>query len=399
MRSRPILALALAGTCAALAASPATAQQTIRAGQTVNGRLEASDATLDDGSHYEIWNYRGRAGERVTITLRSSDFDAYLAFGRMSGGECQGDCDTDDDGAGGTDARVVATLREDGVYQIRANTLSDGETGSYTLSVESGAAPPPPGPAGTITLGQTVSGRLDADDAQAGDDSFYELWTFRGRPGDRVTITLRSSDFDAYLGWGRMSGGGEWEEIDSDDDGAGGTDARLEVTVGDQGTYVIRANTLSSGETGSYTLQVEAGGSGGDGGDDGDGDNDGGESEEVDLSRAREIRPGAPMSGELDGDDPQLGDESYYELYTFTGRAGDRVTITMRSDDFDTFLALGRAVGGRFEAVESNDDGDGEGTNSRLEVTLPANGQYVIRANSLAGSDTGAYTIELRSAR
>jgi hypothetical protein len=240
---------------AALAAVPADAQRTITAGQTVTSRIDESDPKLDDDSHYEIWNYSGRAGERLTITLRSSDFDAYLAFGKMEEGECPDECDTDDDGAGDTDSKVVVTLTSDGTYQIRANTLSGGETGAYTLTVESGAAPV--AQLRPIRLGQAVSGNLDASDPQADDDSYYELWRYQGRPGERIVITLRSSDFDAYLGWGRMDGG-EWEQIDSDDDGAGDTDARLEVTLGDDGVAVIRANTLSGGETGAYTLTVEA---------------------------------------------------------------------------------------------------------------------------------------------
>ncbi|HEU4456372.1 MAG TPA: hypothetical protein VFR81_25115, partial [Longimicrobium sp.] len=231
MRLRSTLALALAACAAPLAAAPAAAQQTITLGQTVRGRLDSSKPTLDDGSHYEIWNYRGRAGERISITLKSADFDAYLAFGKMQGGTCSAECETDDDGGGGTDSRVTVTLGETGVYQIRANTLSEGETGSYTLQVSAAEPAAPVRSSGTIAPGQTQRGRLEAGDPTADDDSFYDLWTVRASPGQRLTITLRSSDFDAFLGWGRMDGG-EWEEMESDDDGAGGTDARLEVTVG-----------------------------------------------------------------------------------------------------------------------------------------------------------------------
>ncbi|HEU0054182.1 MAG TPA: hypothetical protein VFQ39_13440 [Longimicrobium sp.] len=249
----PALAAAL---LASLAAAPAHAQREITAGQTVTGQLDASDPTLEDDSHYELWSYRGRAGERLVITLRSSDFDAYLAFGKIDGGgECEDACDSDDDNGGGTDARITVTLQADGVYQIRANTLSGGETGSYTLSVQSGEAPV--AQVRPIALGQTVTGSLDASDATADDDSYYELWRFQGRAGQRIVVTLRSEDFDAYLAWGRMDGG-DWEEIDSDDDSAGGTDARLEITLGEDGVAVIRANTLSGGETGAYTLSVES---------------------------------------------------------------------------------------------------------------------------------------------
>jgi len=398
------LALALAATCAAV---PAAAQQTVTLGQTVRGRLEASDPKLDDGSHYDIWNYRGRAGERIVVTLRSSDFDAYLAFGKISGGECSDNCQTDDDGAGGTDSRVTATIGAAGTYQIRANTLQGGETGAYTLEVQAAAPAPPVRTSGTIAVGQTVRGTLDASDPKADDDSHYDLWNFRGTAGQKITITLRSSDFDAYLGWGRMNGS-EWTHMESDDDGAGGTDARLEVTVGQAGVYTIRANTLSGGETGAYTLEVQAGGSGGGGGgasDDGkipaDDDEEDGVAEAdavVDMARAQPIRAGQTVNGSLAAGDLRLSDESYYDAYVYEGRAGERLTITLASDAFDTFLGIGRANGNRYEPVEINDDGD-DGTNSELVVTLPAAGRYLIRANSLGGNATGAYTLAVRSSR
>ena len=43
--------------------------------------LEPGDAigVLDDGSHYDIYTFSGPAGQRVRITLRSDDFDAFLA--------------------------------------------------------------------------------------------------------------------------------------------------------------------------------------------------------------------------------------------------------------------------------------------------------------------------------
>ena len=394
------LALALAATCAA---APAIAQQTISLGQTVRGRIEASDPALDDGSNYDIWNYRGRAGERIIVTLRSSDFDAYLAFGKLDDGECTGDCETDDDGAGGTDARITATLDAAGTYQIRANTVSEGETGSYTLEVRAAAPAPPVRSSGTIAVGQTVRGTLDSGDSQADDDSYYDLWTLRGRAGERITITLRSSDFDAFLGWGRMDGG-EWDEMESDDDSGGGTDARLEVTVGSAGTYTIRANTLTSGETGAYTLSVEAGGSGGDGDESQDGkvgeDDEEAEAadEPVDLARVRAIRAGATVNGSLAAGDLGLSDGSFHDGYLYEGRAGERLSISLSSDAFDAFLIFGRVEGDRFQLLDLNDDA-GEGTHSALEVTLPAAGRYLIRASSLGGGGTGDYTLVVRSTR
>lgn len=398
MRTVSILALFLGAVC--LAPTPAAAQRFVSAGQPVSGRLSTTDPTLDDGSHYQIWSYRGRAGERLTIVLRSDDFDAYLAFGKEAGDACA-DCETNDDGGGGTDSRIRVDLPESGVYQIRVNSLSSGETGAFNLSVTSGVATAP-AVKGEIRLGQSVEGTLEEGDDEADDGSYAEHWTYRGPEGQRVVITLRSDDFDAFLGWGRMVGG-DWQQLESDDDGLGdGTHSCLAVTLGDDGAYTIRANTLSPGETGSYTLAVaaegECAGGGMDEHDHGDEEWEAEEDGPVDLTRAIAVRAGGSYRGSLEESDPALGDRSHYDVYTYAGRAGERLTILMSSSAFDTFLAIGQVEEGMFVELESNDDGE-EGTDSVLEITLPTAGTYVIRANSLSGGQTGAYTLEVRSSR
>ena len=114
-------------------------QGRVNAGETASGRITSSDPTLDDGSHYHSWQHSGNAGDALTVTLRSSDFDAFLLlmFGsNMSTAEFMAE---DDDGAGGTDARITFTLPETGVYSIIVNTYDPGEVGSYQLAVESEA--------------------------------------------------------------------------------------------------------------------------------------------------------------------------------------------------------------------------------------------------------------------
>lgn len=169
MSQTRILAAAL--LLAAASAGPMHAQ-TIEPGQTISGALSASDPTLVDGSHYDLYRIAGVTGQAVTVTLRSSAFDAYLAVGRMSGGEFES-LVQDDDGAGGTDSRVTVTFPAADEYLIRANSLSAGETGDYTLDVASASASasapvstsvpgssPSPSPSGTA--GDIVDAQLDS---------------------------------------------------------------------------------------------------------------------------------------------------------------------------------------------------------------------------------------------
>jgi hypothetical protein len=264
MRTKHFLLFATAAAAIVAAAPlfPAAAQIDIALGQTVEGRFASSDPTLPDGSHYRIYRFRGTPGQRIAITLRSNDFDAFLAGGSMMGGEFAAE-DYDDDSAGGTDARMEAVVGSGGTYYIRANTLMGGETGAYTLRVDAGTggggSPATQAAADEIpeiVLGETVRGRFTSSDPTLGDGTHVHVYRYQGMPGERIVITLRSPDFDAFLMGGSMDDGGPGM-TDNDDDGAGGTDARIHATVGAGGVYFIGANTLLAGETGSYTLIVE----------------------------------------------------------------------------------------------------------------------------------------------
>lgn len=368
-----------------LLAAAASAQTPVRLGQTVSGRLSASSKKApEDQSFYDLYTYTGRRGERIRVTLRSKDFDAYLNVGRTNGASFES-LDTDDDGAGGTDARVELTLPQDGTYSIRANTLNAGDTGGYTMAVER-AEPPVPVTTQPIRVGQTVTGSLGASDPKLGDNSYYDLWTFTARPGDGVTATLRSSDFDAFLVLGRMKGD-EFEEIESDDDSGGGNDARVGATLTEAGTYTLRVNTLFGNQTGSYRLELASGVAP--------------DAQETDKPasgagstvhpQARPIRAGQTVTGTLSERDPVTFDGTHFQDWIFSGKKGDRIVITLRSDAFDSYLQFGRREGGSFSYINAEDDGAG-GNDSLLATTLPEDGDYVLRVNTLHKA-TGAYSL------
>ncbi|HEX8213323.1 MAG TPA: PPC domain-containing protein [Longimicrobium sp.] len=368
----------LAAGAVLVLALPLHAQAPIRVGQTVRGELSATDPTAGDDSHYDLYTFRARQGERVTFTLRSSAFDAYLAVGRMEGGEFD-EIESDDDGAGDTDARLAITFPADGDYIVRANSLSGGETGAYTLTVEAGGeeeddedAPTPAAVAAPIRTGQTVSGALAASDPKMADGSYFDHFRFTGRRGEQVEVVMRSTAFDSHLSVGQLDGT-ELNVLEMDDDGAGGNDARVRLTLPENGDYVIRANSVSGGETGAYTIALRP-------------------YTPPPAPRPQAIRAGQTVNGQLSDSDAQADDDSYYDAFVYEGRAGERLRITMRSTDFDAFLSVGQGTGESFESIQTDDD-QGGGTDARIEITLPRAGTYVIRANTLTGGETGAYTL------
>ncbi len=107
-----------------------------------------------------------------------------------------------------------------------------------------------------IRYGAQVQGALSASDVKLPDDSYVDEYVFRGRSGEQVVITMSAAAFDPYLALGAYRDGRTWERLATDDDGGGGTAARISFTLPADGMYVIRANSVEVNEQGAYTLGV-----------------------------------------------------------------------------------------------------------------------------------------------
>lgn len=357
-------------------AQPGTAP--IRVGQSVTGSLEEGDPTVFGRGRFRVYRFDGARGQRVLATMQSTDFDTYLTVGRVVG-PLMDEIRSNDDTGEGTDSRLRVTLPEDGTYYVVAQSYSEEGTGGFTLALQP-APEPTTGQPRRVTLGQPATGELtETDHVEDEQERMYDVYTFTGRSGQRIVARMESDDFDTYLNLGRMEDG-EFVSIATDDDGGEeGTNSRLTHMLDEDGEYVIRASSYGE-EGGAYTLTVD---------------------ERVARGPAppRPLSAGQEVSGELDDEDAVLEtDGSYYELWSYRGTAGEELRIRMDSDDFDTYLAIGRMDGGELQEIATMDDG-GEGTNSLLEVTLPGDGEYVIRANSYAADQTGAYTLIVESSR
>ena len=117
----------------AAVAGPALAQTALRPGQTVQGELSTSDSTLGDGSYFDCFTIQTRPGQTLQIDQVSDAFDSYVQAGTGTCGNLSGIV-SDDDSGGGLNARLQVE-GHGGVLTIRANSLSTGMTGRYTLTV------------------------------------------------------------------------------------------------------------------------------------------------------------------------------------------------------------------------------------------------------------------------
>ncbi len=349
-------------------------------GDEVRGALSASDFVTSGDSYVEAWALEGRPGQEVSIDLISDDFDSYLYVVGPGLAETL----TDDDSGGACHARINFTILDRGVFHVVASSTAWRQTGTYQLRVSE-----EPGPVAERSCGgvdgsdltglptdgrrltwlEPARGRLSGAEATIRDGQPVQAWALQALAGETATIRLESDDFDAYL----FVYGPGMSEAMTDDDSGGGLNAELTVLFLETGTYTIGASALSAGSTGSYSLTV---------------------SEPIDMNDlstgGRMLMRGSNARGMLTAADPVI-DGKPVQAWAFEARAGDFVTVELMSDDFDSYLFV---VGPGLAEPLSNDDG-GEGLNSRLDVSFPADGLYRVVASSLGGA-TGVFTLSLR---
>jgi hypothetical protein len=378
--------------------------------QAVRGRLSDRSPVRNDGTPFQGYVFEGRRGQTIQIDMEAG-FDAFLSVGRAGTDSLLGN---DDDGGEGTNSQLTVTLPQDGRYVVMANSVPKDARGEFTLRVTTGRAATDypaayataPSAARTLRAGTAVQGRLGPADAVLPDRTPFQAWFYEGRAGERITVTMRTSDFDAFLHIAHQGDNATWER---NDDGAGGTDAKLELTLDRTGTYVILANMLSAGGAGAYTLELTS--TGGAAPAPGRPTTPGGKvsmmpgGSRTPMSQAavlalpptaNVVAAGQAVSGTLGASSPILWDNSPFAAWYIEGRAGERVTITLRSSDFDAYVHIGR-VGD--QQLLANDDDSGGNSDAQLAFTFPTTGTYVILANTFSPSGSGSYRLEVQWAR
>jgi len=235
-----------------------------------------------------------------------------------------------------------------------------------------------------LEIGDEVAGTLSASDYIGLNDSYLEAWALDGKAGEKVSIDLISDDFDSYL---YVVGPG-LSELLRDDDSGGACHARLDFTFLESGTYHVVASSSGSRQAGTYLLRVARDpaprASISCGGIDG--------MTLTNLSAHGQLRVDEPVFGVLTGSEASIENDRPVQTWNLRGEAGDRLTISLASDDYDSYLYF---FGPGMAETMVNDDG-GAGLNSEITVTLTESGNYTVGAAALSSGSTGSYTLTVR---
>jgi hypothetical protein len=342
----------------------APAAQTIRAlapGDEISGKLTTVDATLDDGSFYQIYRVSGRRGDRFTVSLRSDRFDTYLIVLDDHNFEEH----NDDRADGDTDSEITFSVDQARDFYVLVSTYQPGDSGPYTIRlIREGAGPRPGGSIPTPPFQR--SGRLDAADQTLTDGELYESHRFRGEAGTVVRVDVESSEFDTYLILVSPSG----DQIENDD-ARGSTNSAIERVLEESGEYELLVTSYESGERGAYRLSVSS----------------------KPLSVAWD--PDHPLEtrtyeGNLTQTVETLAQGEFVHHYEFQASPGETVEFELSSAEFDAYLILEDEFG---TWIEQNDDKDESTLDSRISMILPRGGTYRLLVTTYDGGETGRYVL------
>lgn len=404
----------------AAAATPAQAQQQIAIGQAMAGSLTVSDLQWSDGARYDPYIFYGQAGQYVTITMQSTDFDSYLLLMDQAGNQLA----YNDDGGGGLNAQIGMALPMTGTYRIIAKAYRSNVFGNYSLMLagQGGIAmTPQPMPMaapmvtspnqlnvlGQIGANQQVSGNLTPMD-QRWDNKPIQIWAFTCAAGQAFQMDILSSWDNYAMVFDPMG-----TAVARDDDTGEGLNARLNYTCAMTGVYRLGVTTFTSSTTpGAYTMQLQS----------------------MAMAMAPQPMPmaapvptaipmagntmpqaapsampltggipapgqigqvamGQNVQGRLETGDQQMNDGTWADVWQFNGTQGQSITIELRSEEFDTYAQLLDATGAR---LAEDDDSLGD-LDSRITFTLPRTGMYQIVVNNFSDERrAGVYTLTLR---
>ncbi|MCZ8127381.1 MAG: tetratricopeptide repeat protein [Microcystis sp. LE19-114.1B] len=106
------------------------------------------------------------------------------------------------------------------------------------------------------------------------------------------------------------------------------------------------------------------------------------------------VADSSSIEGKLDSNSQTMEDESYFNVHTFQGKAGEPLIIDLTSKDFDAYLIL---VDPNNNKIAENNDG-GDENNARIVLTLPVTGTYTLIVNSAKAKESGSYVLSWREA-
>jgi len=221
--------------------------------------------------------------------------------------------------------------------------------------------------------GNPITSTLSTNDNTLPDGSYYKAYQFQGQAGQSVVLEMRGTGIDPYLIIFDPNG----RKIAEDDDGGGGKNARIAITLPSTGKYTLYANSYEVGDTGSFTLAGSIS-----------------NNFTAETTSDRDIL--LQKNGILDDRSRVLArDGSLFDTFSFNAQAGQIVQIDLVSSDFHPYLVL---FDPNSKVLKEN-NGLPSRTSASITVELPFTGTYRTIVNAFDRTGKGTYKLIVKRLR
>ena len=356
------------------------------------GTLTANDVQMKTGEYYDLYEFKGKKNEKLTITLTSADFDTYLIIIAPTGQ--QFDSDDINNGADGKpknlNSQLEFTFADDGFLKIGVSSAKKHVTGEYKLIILVTKIQPtqtspnvvvdredPPGgeylpemlrfPKGEELKETTTTGRLRSSDDIYATNRSIDWYYINVTRGDYLFVTVTSKDFDAFLVVVTPEG-----YVFENDDINRGVNANASISRHLMVSGACRIGVTSSfaKEKGKYQIRYKL--------------------EKITLPEKCPQLGCGMIRGKLDAGSARLSNERLLTWYTIDITEPVDIFLQVTSAYFDTLVFVVSPTGQRFE----NDDVKrGENTNSRLETNLRELGVYFVGVTTCRSGESGMFSL------
>src|ERR1019366_2106598 len=203
-------------------------------GPMTNGGNYAGTNSLGD---LDLWSLTANAGDHIVLRLGTVGFYGNLSLYGLNGALLKTI-------ASGFDAELAYTATNSGTFTALVDAYASSGVGTYVLHL----AQFPEAfivPAGEQGGPMTNGGRYTGTNSLGG----LDMWSFTANAGNNIVLRLGTTNFDGNLNLYGPNGA-------LLKTAAFGTDAELDLTATNSGTFTALVSSYASGGTGTYVLHL-----------------------------------------------------------------------------------------------------------------------------------------------
>ncbi|MEM1355645.1 MAG: PPC domain-containing protein [Planctomycetota bacterium] len=154
--------------------------------QEFTGELTRDDRQLEGGEFADYLRIDLKAGQMLTVTVRSNDFDTWIQLTAPNNENITNDDIAEDD----TDSQLKFLVPQDGSWVIWVSSAMPDQLGDYAITVSTV----------DTQVTSTVQGELgEGDQFSLKTGEWCDPYTFDLEPDQVLVVRLMSDEFDTYL--------------------------------------------------------------------------------------------------------------------------------------------------------------------------------------------------------